>query len=200
MTATRIITASGLQKTGRMSTERKVRIERLKQQIREVVGEEPIFFSMPACPPEVEESFLKRVLRFEQESRRPLRERLADAGMVLADPDELSDKDVTQQMWDAIQALVTFQIIPTNTDHLSDRQVYTHLWHTVRSGEPVTPDFFSRGWYLDFTGQGERGIDVYVKYDASADERRTYRRRFPHRPFPDHCEPPYNRDHLIPGL
>ena len=183
-----------------MSTDREDRIERLKQQIREVVGAEPFFSSIPACPPEVEESFLERVLEFEQESRRPLRERLADAGIVLTDPDELTDEDVTQQMWDVIQALVTLHIIPICTDHLSDRQVYTYLWYTVRSGEPVMPDFFSRGWYIDFTGQGERGIDVYVKYYADDDERRAYKRRFPNHPFPDHCEPPYNRDHLIPDL
>jgi hypothetical protein len=62
------------------------------------------------------------------------------------------------------------------------------------------PDFFSRGWYIDFTGHGEKGIDVYVKYYADADERRAYQSRFPNHPFPDHCEPPYNRDHLIPDL
>ena len=183
-----------------MSTEREDRIERLKQQIREVVGDEPLFCSIPECPPEIEEAFLERVLWFEQASRQPLRERLADAGILLTDPDELAEKDLSQQMWDAIRALVTLDIIPINSDHLSDREVYTHLWHTARSGETVMPDFFSRGWYIDFTGQGERGIDLYVKYYASADERRAYRRRFPHHPFPDHCEPPYNRDHLIPGL
>jgi hypothetical protein len=183
-----------------MSTEREDRIERLKQQIREVVGDEAFFSSIPACPPEIEESFLERVLKFEQDSRQPLRERLAEVGIVLADPDELADKDLTQQMWDTIQALVTLHIIPIYTDHLSDRQVYTHLWHTVRSGETVMPDFFSRGWYIDFTGHGEKGIDVYVKYYADADERRAYQSRFPNHPFPDHCEPPYNRDHLIPDL
>ena len=183
-----------------MSTHREDRIERLKQQIREVVGEEPFFSSIPDCPPEVEESFLERVLWFEQESRRPLRERLAEAGIVLTDPDQLDDSDISQHMWDAIQALVTCQIIPTNTDHLSDREVYTHLWHTARNGETVMPDFFSRGWVIDFTGHGEKGIDVYVKYFASDDERRAYQQRFPNHPFPDHCEPPYSRDHLIPDL
>jgi hypothetical protein len=183
-----------------MSTDREDRIERLKQQIREVVGDEPIFGSMPACPPEIEESFLERVLGFEQASRRPLRERLADAGIVLTDPVELADTDLTHHMWDAIHALVTLQIVPINTDHLSDREVYTYLWQTARSGETVMPDFFSRGWYIDFTRQGEKGMDVYVKYYASAEERRIYQNQFPHHPLPEHCEPPYHRDHLIPDL
>jgi len=183
-----------------MSTHREDHIERLKKQIREVVGDEPFFASIPDCPPEIEESFLERVLWFEQASRQPLRERLAGAGIVLTDPDELDDIDLTNQMWDAIQALVTLHIIPINTDHLSDRQVYAYLWCTVMSGEIVTPDFFSRGWYIDFTGQGEKGIDVYIKYYASADERDVYRRNFPHHSFPEHCDPPYNRDHLIPDL
>jgi len=183
-----------------MSTAREDRIERLKKQIREVVGDEPLFGSIPACPPEIEESFLEHVLWFEQASRQPIRKRLADVGVVLMDPDQLSDKDITQQMWDAIQALVSLHIIPSYTDHLSDRQVYIRLWHIIRSGETATPDFFSRGWYIDFTGQGERGLDVYVKFYADADERREYQCRFPNHPFPDHCEPPYNRDHLIPDL
>jgi hypothetical protein len=183
-----------------MSTYREDHIEQLKKQIREVVGDEPFFSSIPDCPPEIEETFLERVLWFEQESRKPLRERLAGAGVVLAHPDELDDIDLTHKMWDAIQALVTLQIIPINTDHLSDRQVYAYLWYTAKSGETVTPDFFSRGWYIDFTGPGEKGIDVYMKYYANADERDAYRRKFPHHPFPEHCEPPYNRDHLIPDL
>jgi hypothetical protein len=41
------------------------RIENLKKDIEEVSGEKPTFGVAPDCPPEVEEAFLRQVLKCE---------------------------------------------------------------------------------------------------------------------------------------
>ena len=40
------------------------RIEELKQRIRDVTGERPVFGTMPGCPLELEKAFLEQVLAF----------------------------------------------------------------------------------------------------------------------------------------
>src|SRR5262249_578366 len=128
------------------------KIESLKQQIRDVVGFDLQFGNGSDCPPQLEQAFLKRVLWFETLSREPLRDRLAGIRLTLHDPAQLDDEGLQRELWNVIHALVGISIVPVNTDHLSDRDVYFHLWNLVNSGQPgVTPHFFSRGWYIDFS-------------------------------------------------
>ena len=49
----------------RMKDEIRDRIERLKREIEEATDEKPLFGAAPDCPPEVEEAFLRQVLRCE---------------------------------------------------------------------------------------------------------------------------------------
>jgi hypothetical protein len=48
-----------------MRDEVKDRIEQLKRDIEEASGEKPVFGTVPDCPPEVEEEFLRQVLSCE---------------------------------------------------------------------------------------------------------------------------------------
>ena len=48
-----------------MRDEIEIRIENLKKDIEEVSGEKPRFGVAPDCPPEVEEAFLRQVLKCE---------------------------------------------------------------------------------------------------------------------------------------
>lgn len=48
-----------------MSDEIQTRMEKLKRDIEEASGEKPVFGTAPDCPPEVEEIFLRQVLRYE---------------------------------------------------------------------------------------------------------------------------------------
>jgi hypothetical protein len=45
------------------------RIENLKKDIEEVSGEKPTFGRAPDCPPEVEEAFLRHILKWEQKEK-----------------------------------------------------------------------------------------------------------------------------------
>jgi hypothetical protein len=46
------------------------RIKKLKKDIEEASDEKPVFGTAPDCPPEVEEAFLKQVLRCELEQKK----------------------------------------------------------------------------------------------------------------------------------
>jgi hypothetical protein len=48
-----------------MKEEIQARIEKLKKDIEEASGEKPLFGKAADCPPEVEEAFLRQVLRCE---------------------------------------------------------------------------------------------------------------------------------------
>jgi hypothetical protein len=48
-----------------MKDETQARIEQLKKDIEEASREKPLFGTAPDCPPEVEEAFLRQVLRCE---------------------------------------------------------------------------------------------------------------------------------------
>lgn len=184
-----------------MTMKQRARIKELEQQIRDVVGFDPMFGNAPHFPPRLQEAFLKRVLWFETLSREPLCDRLAGAGVKLLEPRQLDDESLRRNLWNVIHTLVHIDIVPINTDHLSDRDVYLHLWNLVNSGQPgVVPHFFSRGWYIDFAASDGNGVEVFLRYYADEEERMSYRSQFPTAPVPEHCDLPYDRDRLIPDL
>lgn len=59
-----------------MSDEIQKRIEKLKRDIEEASGEKPVFGTAPDCPPEVEEIFLRQVLRYELAEKNRRRRRV----------------------------------------------------------------------------------------------------------------------------
>jgi hypothetical protein len=46
------------------------RIERLKKEIEDASGEQPVFGTSPDCPPDVEELFLRQVLSCELDEKK----------------------------------------------------------------------------------------------------------------------------------
>ena len=56
-------------------------IEHIRQKIRKVTGQDPVFGAAPDCPPEIEEEFLRNVLAFEAAPKRPLFDVLVDSGI-----------------------------------------------------------------------------------------------------------------------
>ena len=50
------------------SIDQNIRINELKEKIREVTGKEFVSEKSPDCPPEIEEQFLKQVAEYESDS------------------------------------------------------------------------------------------------------------------------------------
>lgn len=176
----------------------KKRIEQLRQKIREVSGQNPVFGGSPDCPPEVEEAFLERVLEFESSPKKTLVEVLQDIGVELPAPSRLSDVELTAKLWEVIHALLAQFVVLCNTDHLSDRELYTLLWNeTLRKEVVMCPRYRIE---IDMTCTGpEEGMPAYLKYYATEEQRRMYAQFHPHFQMPEHVEPPRRRDHLIPN-
>jgi len=174
----------------------KTKIEELRQKIREASGQDPVFGSSADCLPEIEETFLKRVLAFETSPKRTLFDLLRKSEVELPRPDEVTDEALTKRLWKVIRALVAKSVILGNTDHLSDRELYMLLWNeTLRREFVISPHFTL---HVDMTETGvDDGVPTYLKYYASKEERRMYSNAHPTFKMPAHVDPPRRRDHLI---
>ena len=177
----------------------KNRIQQLRQKIREATGEDPIFGSSPDCPPEVEEAFLERVLAFETCPKRTLIDLLGEWGIELPRPKKLKDKELTAKLWEVIHALLARYIVLGNTDHLTDPELYTLLWNeTLREDYVISPH---HSIHIDMTRTGvDNGMQTYLKYYASEEQRQLYSEVYPDFEMPEHVDPPRRRDHLIPDV
>ena len=125
-------------------------------------------------------------------------ELLEDAGVPLPDPDAVSDSEMTQTLWTVIDGLADLKVILYSTNHLDDRTLYAELWrNALRVEHPIVPPGFEPTTHLDIEGFSTDD-EIYLKYYADDDERRQWQRETGKR-LPDHVDPPYDRDHLLPG-
>jgi hypothetical protein len=140
---------------------------------------------------------------FEEQEESSLFDDLAQAGVTLPAPDELDDPQLTAKLWEIIDALAVRRNFLHNTDHLSDRQLYAELWNDVLR-EPFVPisvpEHVGQGFFLiDMVGTGsEEHILLQLKHYADEEQRRIWLQDWPDEPMPDHEDPPYDRDRLLP--
>ena len=178
--------------------DRQARIEDLKQKIRDATGENPVFGTMNDCPPDVEEAFLRNVLAFETAPQKPLFEVLGESGLKLPRPDDLTDHNLYDKLWEVIYALLALKVSIANTDHLSDRELYTMLVNNTLHNEFAVATDYTLQIDMTESENYEEGLQIYLKYYATEDERGRYAIMIPELKIPPHCEPPNRRDHLIP--
>lgn len=159
------------------------------------------FFGEPdGCSPELAAQFWSSVVAYEQSPLTTHLQQLEEAGVELPAPESLDDRHLTAKLWEAIQALARMRVFISQTDHLSDRELYTLLWRELLR-EPVNdmPLDHNSAWHLDILGSGsEDDTHLYLKYYADDDWRQSWLAKFPADPMPEHEEPLYQRDHLLP--
>lgn len=151
-------------------------------------------------PDDLEATFLKYIAAYEQVEPRSLFVVLSEAGVALPPLDELDESQVSAKLRDVINALALLGTFLHHTDHLSDRQLYEELWseilHEPTVLMPDNPDF---ACHIDMVGSGsEEHILLYLKYYADEEARRNWQEDWPEDPLPEHEDPPYNRDCLLP--
>src|SRR5437016_14489377 len=106
---------------GLQRAQREIRIEKLRENIKEVAGEEMFSGKIADCTPELEEAFLENVLELETHGWvRPF-DTLVSDGLSLPPPDALDDAAITAKLWELIHALAGQRLFLSSTDHLSDR-------------------------------------------------------------------------------
>jgi hypothetical protein len=176
------------------------RIEDLKQRAKELSGGQMEVSSIDDYPAEVEESFWKHVVDYEEAPWTTNFQQLENAGVSLPSPDSLNDEELTAKLWEIIQKLALLHVFIEQTDHLSDRELYAHLWNnSLREETKTFPLAANSAYHIQLLGSGsEEDILLYLKYYADDDWRQQWHKDWPNDPIPAHEDPPYDRDRLLP--
>ncbi len=152
------------------------------------------------CPTEVGEQFLDSFELFDNAPWTRHIDLLRRSGIEVEPPESLSDEDLTSRLWDVINALAATATYLSHTDHLSDRELYTQLYHDLLQEE--TKDLSGVEGYvchLDMIGGGtSEDNQIWLQYYADAEERGQWSKEWPADVIPDHVDPPYDRDHILP--
>ena len=180
--------------------DRDKRIEDLKRHAEELCGGQMKTGNMDDCPAEVEEAFWEQVVDYEESPWTTNFQQLEEAGVSLPPPDSLTDKELTEKLWEVIHKLALLRVFIEDTDHLSDRELYTHLWtDSLREETKALPPAANCACHIQLLGGGsDEDNELYLKYYADEASRRLWQRDFPNDPIPKHQDPPYDRDRLLP--
>ena len=124
---------------------------------------------------------------------------LTEAGVALPRPEDIPDADLSKILWDVIHGMAALGAVLYSTDHFSDRDLYSTLWRdTLRQDHPIVPENHPMTTHIDFLGGwSNQDIHNFLKYYADEDQRQRFA-AIGGDPIPDHADPPYSRDHLLP--
>jgi hypothetical protein len=180
--------------------EREKRIEELQRRAKELAGGEMKSGELESTPPEVKEGFWKHVVEYEEAPWTTHFQQLERAGLSLPAPETLNDQEVTAKLWELINKMAQMRILLEDTDHLSDRELYTTLWSDELREETkdILLDQDSACHYQMLSGGSDEDNQLYLKYFADEKWREWWRKDYPDDPMPDHEDPPYDRDRLLP--
>lgn len=177
----------------------KDRIEKLKQQARDLSGGQMRSGVSPNCPPEMKEEFWKRVVAFENAVEIKPYELLTRSGLTPPSPEEVADATLPTTLWRVIFGLAFLGVQLHSTDHLSDRELYVLLWDDVLQEPMDFPNDWDSTWHIDFTAGGsEEDILVYLKYYANEEDRVRWAQEWPDYPMPPAERRPFDRDGDLP--
>lgn len=125
---------------------------------------------------------------------------LKEAGIDMPNPDDLSDSELTTVLWKVIEGLADEGAYLTSTNHLSDRELYTLLWtDALLQDHPIVSDEFPMMTHIDLIFSGDQDSQtLYLKYYADEEYRATFAAEFK-TAIPEHEDPPFDRDRLLPG-
>ena len=176
------------------------RIEDLKRRAEELSDGQMTLGIEDNCPAEMEESFLKYVVDYEEAPWTTNFQQLEAAGVLLPSPDSLNDQELTAKLWEVIHKLALLRTFVEQTDHLSDRELYSHLWtDSLREETKALPLAANAACHIQILGGcSEEDNQLYLKYYADDVSRRQWHKDFPDDPLPAHEDPPYDRDRLLP--
>jgi len=185
------------QEAGRLARE----IEELESKLKAVAGGKIAMGRSEDCPDELHKRFLESVLAFETTPEVVPFDLLAESGLALPPPAEVSDERVHAQLHQVIDAMSLLGIYLLNTDHLSDRELYHRLWGEIlREPTALSPHIKGSACHVDLVGSGSReDVRLYLKYYADEDVRRNWGEDYPDDDIPPHQDPPYDRDRNLPA-
>ena len=173
------------------------RIARLRQELEKLGGSTTSLESMPA---DMEEEFLRHVLEYESAEPISLLRLLANAGLEVLPPEQVSDEELSRKLNELFERMATLGAYLLHTNHLSDRALYEYLYHDgLREEAVLFPENPTYAYMIDITGSGsEEDNQIFLKYYASDEYRLRWANDWPGDPVPHHEDPPFDRDRFLP--
>ena len=164
------------------------RIEDLKRRAEELCDGRMELGGMDECPAEMEESFWKHVVDYEEAPSTTHFQELEMGGVSLPAPDSLNDQELTAKLWEVIHKLALLRVFLEQTDHLSDREFYRSLWtDSLREETKMLPPAANSAWHIQMLGGcSEDDNWLYLKYYADDAFRQHWHEDFPNDPLPAH--------------
>ncbi len=106
------------------------RINELEEEIKRLAGGSAIISSSDDLPPDIRQSHLEDILKFESIGSGPsLFEGLQQHGMELPHPDKLDDSQTMNKIMEVMNALEELQVFLVGFNDMTPRQLYSTLWH-----------------------------------------------------------------------
>ncbi len=180
--------------------DRDQKIKHLKRRAEELGASQMKTDTLDDCSADVEEAFWEQLVNYEEAPSTTYFHQLESSGVLLPPPDSLSDPELTAKLWEVIHKLALLRVFLEETDHLSDRELYTHLWtDTLREETKALPLAENSACHVQMLGSGsEEDTRLYLKYYADDAWRQRWHEDFPDDSIPEHEDPPYDRDRLLP--
>jgi hypothetical protein len=173
------------------------RIAKLRQELEKLGGSAISLESMPA---DMEEEFLRQVLEYETAEPISLLRLLENAGLEIPAPDQLDDASLTIKLKEIVERMASLGAFLLHTNHLTNRELYDYLYYDgLREEAVLFPENASYAYMIDITGSGsDEDNQIYLKYYADEVHRKQWAQDWPDDPMPEHEEPPFDRDRLLP--
>jgi hypothetical protein len=173
------------------------RIENLRAELQKLGDEISHESDLPA---DLEEQFLKHILEFETAEQLTLMQWLANAGLEVPAPQELSDEELRPKLWEIIHRMASLGAYLHNTNHLSDRELFEYLYHdALREPTVLFPENPGFVYGIDVLGSGsDEDMHLYMKYFADEEYRQQWAKDFPDFEMPPREKPPFDRDQDLP--
>jgi len=183
--------------------ERQIRIQQMRHEIEKRGGDWRAVASIENLSAESEEAILKRVLYLETAPRTTYAKLLIHDGIELTYPSLLDTPEkMHNKVWEVLHGLAARRVFLQYTNHLSEAELYDKLWYELLNCQTVDISWDAdASSLLDLLGGGtDEDLRVWLTYFASDDEREWWSECLSaeHAPIPEHEEPPYARDRLIP--
>src|ERR1041385_6801920 len=163
------------------------RIAKLRAELEKLGGSTTSLESMPA---DMEEEFLRHVLKYETAEPISLIRLLENSGLEIPAPDKL-DKDALRiKLKEIIERMASLGAYLLHTNHLSDRALYEYLYHDgLREEAVLFPENPSYAYMIDLTGSGsEEDNQTFLKYYADEQYRQQWASDWPADNIPDHAD------------
>ncbi|MCC5843096.1 MAG: hypothetical protein JJU05_02465 [Verrucomicrobia bacterium] len=176
----------------------KARIAYLRNKMKDL--EDILDYCADEDDPEEELAFLEHIYVMESQPSVTHAHQLIAAGVSLPPPDDLSDSELHDKLWEIIHKLAELRVFFDNTNHLTDRTLYERLWtETLNEFTWDMSNALNGAMHIDMCGSGsEADTADWLSFFASEEDRQDWMETYPDDPLPPRRTPPMDRDAALP--